>query len=402
MAERIPVKEVQKLEQSSGIVELYEIEVSSTSRVYITNAPDSDLQSVEMYDYDTNTQKNTYIPIPLEIEGIDVTTKGVTARPVLTIANILTDFENAISPLTFQDLVGKKLYRRKTLRKYLVGGSAETGSGVDPIEFPRQMWVIDRVETENAQQIAFELASPFNTEGLVLPYRVVGHNACPWQYQGASPEKTEANKRGGCTWHSESKFIISGTAYQVYVNSDDEYVVPSTVSFTTWAGSGTTNAYYKTTTTLGTVSGLRRYKADGSVDTSADGSTVNNYWQATRTTSVTPQDDHSDWTRVRIFNDYSTSSTYYAYTDDRLNDYAKPISGTEFLWQTKITHTNEAQDFGNYWKRGDLCGKRLSSCQCRYGFTPITPGTAASTGKATKVTTRPLPFGGFPGARKFK
>jgi len=402
MAERIPVKEVQKLEQSSGIVELYEIELSSTSKVYITNAPDSDLQSIEMYDYDTNTQKNTYIPIPLEIEGIDVTTKGVQARPVLTIANILTDFENAIAPLKFQDLIGKKLYRRKTLRKYLVGGSAETASGVDPIEFPRQMWVIDRVEQENAQQIAFELASPFNTEGLVLPYRVVGHNACPWQYQGASPEKTEANKRGGCTWHSESKFIISGTAYQVYVNSDDEYVVDGDVGFTTWAGSGTTDAYYKTTTTLGTSSGVRRYKGDGTIDTSADGTTINNYWQATRSTTVTPQDNHSDWSRVRVFNDYSTSNTYYAYTDDRLNDYAKPTSGTEFLWQAKITHTNEAQEFGNYWKRGDLCGKRLSSCQCRYGFSPISPGTATSRGKATKVTTRALPFGGFPGARKFK
>lgn len=402
MAERIPVKEVQGLEQSSGIVDLYEIELSSSSKAYITKAPDGNLQNIELYDYDINTQKNTYIPIPLEIEGIDVTTKGVQSRPVLTIANILTDFENAIAPLKFQDLIGKKLYRRRTLQKYLVGEASETASGVTPIEFPRQMWVIDRVETENSQSVAFELSSPFNTEGLVLPYRIVGHNACPWQYQGASPEKTEANKRGGCTWHSESKFIISGTAYQVYVNSDDEYVVNGDAGFTTWAGSGTANAYYKTTTTLGTSSGVRRYKADGTVDTSADGSTVNNYWQATRSTTVTPQDNHSDWSRVRIFNDYSTSSTYYAYTDDRLNDYAKPTSGTEFLWQAKITHTNEAQEFGNYWKRGDLCGKRLSSCQCRYGFSPISPGTATSRGKATKVTTRALPFGGFPGARKFK
>ena len=160
------------------------------------------------------------------------------------------------------------------------------------------MWVIDRVEQENAQSIAFELSSPFNTEGLVLPYRVVGHNACPWQYQGASPEKTEANKRGGCTWHSESKYIIKGTAYQVYVNADDEYVIPSSTSFTTWAGSGTADAYYKTTTTLGTSSGVRRYKADGTVDTSADGTTVNNYWQATRATTTTPSDTSGDWNRM--------------------------------------------------------------------------------------------------------
>ena len=209
MAEKIPVREVQGLEQSSGIVDLFEIELSSTSRAYITRGEDTDLGDVQLYDYDTNTQLNTYSAIPIDIEGIDVSTKGVTARPVVTISNILADFENAISPLTFQDLVGKKLYRRRTLRKYLKDGAADPGSGKAPIEFPRQMWVIDRVEQEDAQQIAFELSSPFNTEGLVLPYRVVGHNACPWQYQGASPEKTEANKRGGCTWHSESKYIIN-------------------------------------------------------------------------------------------------------------------------------------------------------------------------------------------------
>ena len=116
MGERIPIKEVQKLEQASSVVELFEIELNNTSSVYLTKSVDSDLGSIEMYDYDTNTQKNTYIPIPLSIEGIDITTKGVSARPVLTISNVLADFENAISPLTFQDLVGKKLYRRKTLR----------------------------------------------------------------------------------------------------------------------------------------------------------------------------------------------------------------------------------------------------------------------------------------------
>ncbi len=402
MAERIAIKDLQKLEQSSGIVDLYEIELNNNAKAYITKAPDGSLQNIELYDYDTHTQKNTYIPIPLEIEGIDVTTKGVSARPVLTIANILTDFENAISPLTFQDLIGKKIYRRRTLQKYLVGEASETASGVAPVEFPRQMWVVDRVEQEDSLSIAFELTSPFNTEGLVLPYRVVGHNACPWQYQGASPEKTESNKRGGCSWHTESKYIINGVAYQVYVNSDDEYIIPSTVTFTTWAGSGVADGYYKTTTTLGTSSQVRRYSADGTIDTSADGSTVLNYWQATRTTSVTPQDNHSDWLRVRVYESYSTSTTYYAYTDDKLNMFARATSGSELVWQTKITQSNNALQFGNYWKRGDLCGKRLSSCQTRFGFAPITPSASTSTGKATKVTTRTLPFGGFPGARKFK
>ena len=110
MAERIPVREVQGLEQSSGVVELFEIELSSSSSAYFTRGQDSDLGTVQMYDYSTNSQLNSYTAIPLDLEGVDVTTKGVTSRPVLTVSNILTDFETAISPLDFQDLIGKKLY----------------------------------------------------------------------------------------------------------------------------------------------------------------------------------------------------------------------------------------------------------------------------------------------------
>ena len=286
-------------------------------------------------------------------------------------------------------------------------GSADTGSGNTPVEFPRQTWVIDRVEQESALEISFELASPFATEGLVLPYRVVGHNACPWQYQGASPSKTQANRRGGCTWHEENKYRITEdsttTIYTVKVNEDDEYIVPSTTSFTTYSsGTKAANSYHKNTTTLGVASGVRRYNKDGDIDTSADGGTVTNFWQAVRSTSAAPSDSSADWQRIRVHTTYSNSTTYFAYTDDRYNDYVIPSSGTIQVWKAKQTHVGNSPGFGNFWERGDLCGKRLSSCQCRFGFSPISSGTATSTGKAIKDTKKYLPFGGFPGARKFK
>ena len=37
----------------------------------------------------------------------------------------------------------------------------------------------------------------------------------------------------------------------------------------------------------------------------------------------------------------------------------------------------------------------------RYGFDPISVGTATSTGKAKPSTEVVLPFGGFPGSKKF-
>ena len=403
MTEKIAIKEVQSLEQDSGLVILYEIELSSSSKAFFAPAKDTDLQDIQMYDFDTHNQLNTYKAIPLTGEGFEVTSTGTSPRPVITFSNVTTDFETEVGTTDFQSLIGKKMIRRRTLAKYLKDGSADTGSGNAPIEFPRQTWVIDRVEQENAMEIAFELSSPFSVEGLVLPYRVIGHNACPWVFQGASPTKSVSARRGGCTWHDEGKYNINGTSYSVYVNEDDEYIIPSSTSFTTYSsGTKAANSYHKTTTTLGTTSGVRRYKSDGTVDTSADNSTVNNYWQAIKSTSQAPSDSASDWSRVRVFGDYNASTTYYAYTDDRYNDYVKATTGTAFMWKTKITGSGNAPAHGKYFRRGDVCGKRLNSCQCRYGFDPINSGTASSTGNATKNTEFVLPFGGFPGARKFK
>ena len=403
MTEKIAIKEVQSLEQDSGLVILYEIELSSSSSAYFAPAKDNDLADIQMYDFDNNSQLNTYKAIPFQGEGFEVSSTGVSPRPVVTFSNILTDFQTEVGTSDFQSLVGKKIIRRRTLAKYLKDGSADTGSGNTPIEFPRQTWVIDRVEQENAAEISFELTSPFSVEGLVLPYRVVGHNACPWVFQGASPTKSIAARKGGCTWHDEGKYNIEGTVYSVYVNEDDEYIIPSSTSFTTYtSGSKAANSYHKTTTTLGVASGVRRYDSDGTIDTDADGTTVNNYWQAVRTTTAAPSDTSADWNRIRVFENYNASTTYYAYTNDKYNDYVKATSGTAFMWKTKITGSGNAPGHGNYWRRGDVCGKRLGSCQCRFGFNPISSGTASSTGQAVKDTRFVLPFGGFPGARKFK
>ena len=411
MTEKIAIKEVQALEQESSFVILYELALNDdgSSRAYFTRSVEGDLSTIQMYDYDTNTQLNTYTAIPLEAEGFDHSSTGTAARPVITFANILSTFGDALGGLTPDDLIGKKVYRRRTLAKYLKGGASDPGSGSTPIEFPRQIYIIDRIEQENAIEISFELTTPFDVEGLVLPYRVIGNNSCSWVYQGASGEKIANNTDiGGCTWSTESKYSLAGVTHTPYVTEDDEYIVPSTTSFTTYtSGSITLDTYYKTTTTLGTASGLRRYAADGTIDTSADGSTVTNYWQARATTASpgAPSDSNTNWARIRIYTTYSSSANYYTYTEDRHNDYVLyTASSLTNMWKASRTQTlgsNTAPGFNSYWTRGDVCGKRLSSCSCRFGFNPINTGSA-STGKTTKKTDVTLPFGGFPGARKFK
>ena len=406
MAEKIAIKEIQGLEQASPLVSLFEIELNAdgSSKLYYTRGLEDDLTTVQMYDYDTNSQLNTYDVMPIKVEGLERKSTGPAERPILTIANVAATFGTDLGTLKPSDLLGKKVHRRRTYKKYLKGEASDPGSGNTPIEFPRDTYVIDRIETENIAEISFELSTPFDVEGLVLPYRVIGHNVCSWIYKGASPTRSAANQRGGCIWHDQGKYNIDGTTYTVYVNIDDEYIVVSTTSFTTFSSSATANGYYKTTTAYsnGAAGGVYRLKADGSFDTSTTGN-LTHYWQAVSDTTDTPADNNSAWSRVRVHTTYANSNAYYAYSDDRFNDY---VLHSNQIWKAKRTQasggTQVAPGFNDFWERGDLCGKRLSSCSCRFGFDPINSGTATSTGKATKNSELVLPFGGFPGARKFK
>ena len=69
--------------------------------------------------------------------------------------------------------------------------------------------------------------------------------------------------------------------------------------------------------------------------------------------------------------------------------------------KTRTGAEDQTPGFNNYYEKGDVCGKRLTSCSCRFGFRPL-DSTQASTGSTTKDTSVSLPFGGFPGARKFR
>jgi len=425
MAEKIALKNIQGLEQSSPIVTLFEIDIlgdnNESNFLRIVRGADDEAANfgtITMKQRTSPHTNRTYTAIPVKAEGFESKGMGVSSRPILTIANATTAFTTALGSTSLDDLIGKKVYRRRTLKKFLAGESGDTASGQAPIEFPIQSYVIDRIEGENALEVSFELTSPFNVEGVTLPYRVVGHNACSWQYQGASPGRN--TQKGGCTWHLKSTYNLRGKVFTVYVNEDDEYVISSTNNFPSYSSGTVAADLYRSTTVAysnGSAGGVFRLKADGSFDTSVTGN-LTNYWQAVRETSATPSDSSADWNRIRVYQAYSNSNSYFAYSDDRFNDYVTStitIDGLSHtaLWKAKKTQASGgsqvAPGFNEYWEKGDICGKRLSSCQCRFGFNPITPGdgntaiaSATDTGKATKDTALTLPFGGFPGARRFK
>ena len=433
-----------------SILHMYEVEKEDGSYVRFSGYNNANNTPIQMYDYETNTQLNTYYTLPITADGFEKNQSGAMARPRLRVSsstdstNAQVSFKQAIGG-DYTKLLGKKMVRRTTLAKYIVGGASATGSGVTPVEFNREVWIIDKISSEDSTSIEFELNSPFDIDGVTIPKRTIVGNGCAWEYQGASPTRKESQKIGGCSWHSHGFYraeitnagISTGAQFTAFVNVDDHYILPNT-SVTSWdslSGSSniTTNTLYSYNQTA------TRLDTNGNYTTAS----VKSYWQArvtgTKTSKGTPAENNSSFVRACVYDDYNASTTYYAYTDEKFNNYVRkteiinppttvglptnPSNGATThnygmtwtyvsantaweatgysIWQTKVTNAGNTPNFGDFWKRGDICGKRLSSCNRRFNATPISTSSATSNPKADNDNTSVLPFGAFPGSSRF-
>ena len=407
MSENIIVKDLQKLDPGSELVCLYELEYVKGSFIYFMSGLDTDLTTVQMRDYNDNSQINTYIAIPAQLQGLEYKNDGAIARPLISIANASNAFSNAIGTIDYDSFLGLKFIKRTTLKKYLHGEASSTNP---PTEFPRDLYVMDRIKAKTKSAVQIECVAPFDLQGVRIPARNILPDRCPFIYQGAGDHVDNFKKaQSGCTWHIEGKFKSSvaafadGTEYTVYVNTDDEYIIPSSTSFTLYSsGAVTADAYYRTTKTI------TRYNANGTTSSV----TANNYWQAVANNSApgTPSDDNDAFNRVRVFSAYSHGTEYFTFSDDRDNSYvtftdntaSSSTNGKLLLWKaTKPNQNSHPVAGGGVWERGDGCSKRTDGCKMRFGFAPKSVGTATSTGKAKTNTDALIPFGGFPASKAF-
>jgi len=406
MTEKIIIKDLQKLDPGSELVQLFEIEYTKNAYIYVMSGVDSDLTSVQMRDFTNNSTIRTYTAIPMKADGFETKNDGAQPKPTVSIANATTAFSGGIGTTEYDSLVGLKVIRRLTLKKYLYG---ESGDASPPVEFPRQVWYIDRIKSRTKIQVTLELASPFDLSGIQLPGRSIVANRCPFMYQGASDHLEEYQKaQSGCTWNVDNKYKPiknGGTEYTVYTNVDDEYIIPASVVSSLTASntpaSITIDAYYRTNTTA------LRFNANGTT------TSVTNalYWQATETTSSpgTISLSNSKFKPVRTYTTYSHGTEYFTYSDDRYNDYviftdnvsSSPTYNKVIMWKAVKPSESTKPDFGIYWSRGDTCSKSLDGCKMRFGFIPKDASNTSTTGKSSTDTTAELPFGGFPAAKAF-
>ena len=91
MAEKILVKDIQKLDPGSELVQLYEFEFVKDNFAYFTSGIDDDEStSLRMRDFTTNSTIRTYTPIPIKADGFELKNDGAIARPTVTLANALS------------------------------------------------------------------------------------------------------------------------------------------------------------------------------------------------------------------------------------------------------------------------------------------------------------------------
>jgi lambda family phage minor tail protein L len=123
-------------------------------------------------------QGEVYQPFPISITGFETTTKGTIPQPELTVANVLGTLAAVTN--AFDDLVGARIIRRRTLGKYL-----DNGTNPDPSEeFPEDVYFIERKTSETSLSISWQLASKIDLEGLQIPRRIITQNYCVWKYRG--------------------------------------------------------------------------------------------------------------------------------------------------------------------------------------------------------------------------
>jgi lambda family phage minor tail protein L len=366
-----------KQEINSGLVELYELQVGSDV-LYFHDGKNESIQNVQFRQPDSPYTLKTYLALPILMSGIEHQADGASPRPSLTVANIESILKSSstfqtdlnITNFKLDDLVGAKLKRRRTLEKHLASNP--------PIEFRSDTYIIDRIEEKNNLYVSFELASAFDLDGIRLPSRILVGKYCPWKYQGASTEETDITKRrGACVWKSSGQVKNSaGATSSIFVTDEDEYLVSKTAldatSPATSISSHNTNVIVKIS---------------------------NEYYQSLIDSNTSAVTDTTKWRQLQVYTTWSSSSVSYAIGDFVLH--------SNIPWKAIRANTSSADNApvqnSAFWEKADICGKLLESCKKRYQAIGTNSSTGTSFIPAVNLdTVKTLPFGAFPGSRKFR
>jgi lambda family phage minor tail protein L len=126
----------------------------------------------------------TYSPMPISATGFEKSGQQL-PRPKIQVANVQGYITSLIS--TTNDLIGTKVTRKRTMVKYL--DAVNFTGGVNPTAdvnsyLPDEIYYILQKTREDPFVVEFELGSPLDLQGVMIPRRQIISNICAWRYRG--------------------------------------------------------------------------------------------------------------------------------------------------------------------------------------------------------------------------
>ena len=130
-------------------------------------------------------QGQTYSPVAIQTDGLEMRGDGKASTPSLALANNIDGLQGAISALCLQysDFAGAKLTVINTMAKYLDAANFTEGNPQAANEYRKQLWYVEQKTSENASAVTFELSNPVDFEGARIPSREIT-SFCHWAVHG--------------------------------------------------------------------------------------------------------------------------------------------------------------------------------------------------------------------------
>lgn len=183
MTSPVPVKTLKLLTkfEQGAIIELYDVdltEIVGTKTIFRFHAGLNQLRQSIVW------QGKVYDPYPIQVTGFQKNGQGTSNRPTMAVSNAF----GLITGLSrdYDDLLGAVVTRHQVLAEFLDAVNFEDGnSKADPTQEVLSRYIVERMVALNSESASFELALPCESDGALLPARVIIAHTCCWRYRSS-------------------------------------------------------------------------------------------------------------------------------------------------------------------------------------------------------------------------
>lgn len=181
MNENIPDKTKSDLQNivQSALLDLFDIditEIAGEKKIFRFHNDTNELGKNLIW------QSNVYEPFPIKSEGFEISGNGTSNRPKMTVSNVFGMITNLSAQ--YDDLIGGKVVRRRVLVDYLDAVNFKNGNpNADPTQEIVSNYYIERMVSLNSLLATFELALPCESDGSLIPARIITADNCAWVYR---------------------------------------------------------------------------------------------------------------------------------------------------------------------------------------------------------------------------